>query len=112
MKPAVTNRHVVLEAPTRNPDGAGGYVESWDEVGQMWVYIKASTGRESSANLLTKSSVRYQIWVRGAGVTSPQRPKPEQRFRDGGRIYRIVAVKEADSFGRQLICHAEEEVVA
>jgi head-tail adaptor len=46
--------------------------------------------------------------VRGAPVGAPSRPVAGQRFREGARIYPILAVAEADPEGRYLVCHAEE----
>ncbi len=112
MGPATLNRALVLEDPVLNPDGAGGFVQSWVALGTIWADLRAATGREGAEQLLTRSSVRYLITVRGADHSSPRRPRPEQRFRDGDRIFRIQAVKEADAYGRFLICHAEEEVAA
>ncbi len=34
---------------------------------------------------------------------------PEQRFREGSRIYRILAVADVDTGGRFLECRAREE---
>jgi hypothetical protein len=56
--------------------------------------------------------VTYRIIVRASAVGAPSRPKPEQRFRDGSRIYKIAAVTEADPRGHYLLCVATEETVA
>jgi hypothetical protein len=55
--------------------------------------------------------VPYAIVVRGAPVGHPGRPAPEQRFRDGQRLFHIRSVAEHDANGRYLICISEEEVV-
>jgi len=55
------------------------------------------------------ASVAFRITVRGAAVGSPQRPRPEQRFRDGARVFVIVAVTERDPSGAFLTCFAREE---
>jgi hypothetical protein len=49
--------------------------------------------------------------VRHALVGHPERPLPQQRFRDGGRVFHIRSVAEHDPEGRYLICIADEEVV-
>jgi len=54
----------------------------------------------------------YRITVRAAPLNSPRRPRPEQRFRDGARLFRILAVGELDARGQYLVCFAQEEVVA
>jgi len=53
-----------------------------------------------------------RITVRAAPVGHAMRPRPEQRFREGARIFRITAVAEGDLRGRYLTCFVEEEVVA
>ncbi|MBV1903360.1 MAG: head-tail adaptor protein [Marinosulfonomonas sp.] len=106
------NRKLVLEAPVRIADGAGGHSETWQVQGTLWAQIKAGTGRESAGQFLTVSSVPYKIIVRAAPDGAPSRPKPEQRFREGNRVFRILAVSEFDAAAHYLTCHAREEVSA
>ncbi len=108
----VLNKELTLEHPVLNPDGAGGWVQSWVAQGTLWARLEAATGREKSANLSTRSVVRYNILVRGVPAGAPSRPGPEQRFTDGTRIWKITAVKEHDTRGQYLICHTEEEVAS
>lgn len=61
---------------------------------------------------MTLSSISFRITVRAAPHGAPSRPKPEQRFRAGNRIFRILAVGEADAGTHYLTCFAKEEVVA
>ena len=72
--------------------------------------MKAGTGRERAEEFLTVSSVPYRITVRAAPPGAMSRPRPEQRFREGSRIFRILAVAERGVDGRYLTCHAREEV--
>ncbi|MDQ2089141.1 head-tail adaptor protein [Marimonas arenosa] len=106
------SRRLVLETPDRVPDGAGGYVEGWTPLGEIWAQIAARTGREKQGEAVPVSNVGYRITVRGAPVGNSMRPQPDQRFRDGARLYRILAVTERDPDGRYLTCFAEEEVAA
>lgn len=108
----VLNRELTLESPVLNPDGAGGWVQTWITQGVLWAHVTAASAREKATNLTTRSTVRYNILVRGAPESAPSRPRPEQRFTDGARIWRITAVKEADPRGMYLTCHAEEEVAS
>ena len=57
-------------------------------------------------------TVTYRITVRAAPFGAPRRPKPEQRLREGARVFRIAAVAEDDADGRYLTCFAQEEVPA
>lgn len=111
MGPKLT-RKLVLEAPVQVADGAGGYRKDWQHLGEIWAEIKPGTGVEKAGEFVTLASVPLKIVVRGAPEGSPRRPKPEQRFREGARIYRILAVTERDAAGMYLTCFAREEVVA
>ncbi|MFD0859569.1 head-tail adaptor protein [Roseovarius aquimarinus] len=104
------NRRLVLEAPERGPDGAGGYIETWRRIGELWADIAARTGRETQDGTAALSSAGYRITVRAAPHGAPSRPKPEQRLRSGSRVFNITAVTEQDPQGRYLTCHATEEV--
>lgn len=106
------DRYLVLEAPTRVADGAGGYDVHWAALGALWAELAPGTGRERSGRAARMSRVPYRITVRGVPVGSAGRPQPDQRFRDGDRIFQILAVTEADPRARYLVCHAEEEIVA
>ncbi|MBU2993704.1 head-tail adaptor protein [Octadecabacter sp. 1_MG-2023] len=106
------NRQLVLEAPQRVADGAGGFNESWAALGIVWANVKARSGREKAGVAAPLSLVSYQIVVRAAPVGSDARPQAEQRFREGERYYRILSVTEDDADGRYLICTSQEETVA
>ncbi|SEW20694.1 phage head-tail adaptor, putative, SPP1 family [Aliiroseovarius sediminilitoris] len=112
MKRPVLNRKLTLEAPVRTPDGAGGFTQSWQAVGELWAEIKPRTGRERAAGLATVSTIAFRITVRAAPDGAPSRPEPDQRFRAGSRLFRILAVTEADVGAHYLTCFAQEEVSA
>lgn len=112
MSAPVLSRRLVLEAPVRVPDGAGGAIESWTSLGTLWADVRPRSGRERAQAGEPVSIMAYRIVVRGAPVGSAQRPAPEQRFRDGARLYLIRAVAEHDPAGRFLTCFADEEVAA
>ncbi|QYX56703.1 head-tail adaptor protein [Roseovarius sp. SCSIO 43702] len=104
------NRLLTLESPRRVADGAGGYAETWQEIGQLWGDISARTGREAVIGETPRSTTGYRITVRAAPHGAPSRPRPHQRFRDGARLYRIEAVTDRDPHARFLTCYCEEEV--
>lgn len=108
MKTPHFNRKLVLEAPQRTSDGAGGFSEAWQALGIIWgEVLPRGAGREVAA-----SELNLKVTVRAAPRGAPSRPTAAMRFRDGARIYRIEAVTEADSEGRYLVCFAKEEVGA
>lgn len=104
------NRQVTLEQATRVADGAGGFTQVWAPLGTLWADIKAGSGRERFATGVTRSTVPHRVVVRGAPDGASARPKPDQRFREGVRLFRILAVAEHDPDGRYLVCQTVEEV--
>lgn len=104
------NRKLVLERAVRIADGAGGFTQSWQQIGTLWAEIRAGSGRETKRDAMAVSRVPVRIFVRGAPLGSPRRPDAEQRFIEGGRVFRILSVTEADSRGQYLECRAVEEV--
>ncbi|WP_424940213.1 head-tail adaptor protein [Aliiroseovarius sp. S253] len=106
------NRKLSLEEPVRVADGAGGFTQSWQTLGELWAEVKHGSGRERAAGFATVSSIAFRITVRAAPDGAPSRPKPDQRFRDGSRIFRILAVTEAYAGAQYLTCFSQEEVSA
>lgn len=104
------NQALILETPQRISDGAGGYVEGWVALGTLWAEITARSGRETSLVGAAISRVGYRIVVRAAPFGTPERPRPQQRLRQGERTFNIEAVAEFDPNGRFLTCFADEEV--
>jgi head-tail adaptor len=103
-------RRLVLEAPERLPDGAGGFSETWLSIGEVWAEVTPLSGREvaSGGGVLSQSAQR--IVLRAAPEGSSMRPRPDQRLREGARIFTILAVTERDQNGRFLTCITREEV--
>jgi head-tail adaptor len=107
--PALTQA-LVLEAPERVADGAGGFTEGWIVLGTLWAEIAARTGREMARGGTAVSRMSHRITVRAAPFGAPSRPQAGQRLRDGQRVFVIEAVAERGTDGRYLTCFAAEEV--
>ncbi len=105
------NRKIVLEGRVRTPDGAGGFSDVWTPLGTLWAELKAGTGREAGEDFATLSRSGYRVIVRAAPYGASSRPKADQRFTIGDRVFTILAVAEADFDGRYLSCTTVEEVV-
>lgn len=104
-------RRLVLEAPERLPDGAGGFTVTWTALGTLWADVTARVGREDLLGGATRPRVRYRIVVRGAPIGAASRPRPEQRLREGARVFDILTVAEHDGGLRYLEVVAEEGVL-
>lgn len=112
MKPVRLNRKLTLETPESVADGAGGFTVNWVPLGEHWAEIRAGFGRETPQNFATISAVHYRIVMRAAPFGSPSRPRPEQRLREGNRVFLIQAVADLDPAGRFLTCFSFEEVAS
>lgn len=91
------NRRLVLEAPSNARDAAGGLVEGWTPVGDIWAAIEARSGRETVFGGRQGAKVTHVAEIRYAPPGSAQRPGAAQRFREGARVYAVLAVAEADA---------------
>lgn len=111
MTAPMLDRRLVLEGFQEVPDGSGGYDRLWQVLGTLWAEITPVSDREAVVGTAPVSVNLLRIVVRSAPHGAVERPRPEQRFRDGARLYRIVSVVEHDRAGRFLRCRAEEEVV-
>ncbi len=110
MRSPQLNRSLVLEAPLKVADGAGGYTRNWEPLGVLWAEVKAGSGRERAETAATVSRVPYRITVRAAPHGAPSRPVAGQRLREGSRIFQIFAVSDWGVNAAYLTCHAEEEL--
>lgn len=106
------NRRLTLERLVQSPDGAGGFGQEWQPSGLLWADIRAGAGTLEGGVVGRLGQVAYRITVRAAPPASAARPVPGNRFREGVRIFQILAVADRDPAGRYLICFAHEEVAA
>ena len=106
------NRPLVLEEAVSTPDGAGGVSVTWTALGTLWAEMRAGAGSEKLGPIAPEGRMLHRVFTRAAPQGSPQRPRPDQRFRDGARIFTILAVGEADPAGAYLISVVREEVPA
>lgn len=106
------SRRLTLEAAQRAGDGAGGFDETWVALGTLWADVKPRTGRLTRGETGEVSIGGFRIAVRGAPQGHSNRPVPGQRFRMGGRVFRIESVTEEEPAGLYLICECQEELSA
>jgi head-tail adaptor len=104
------NRPMALEEAQPTSDGSGGHELSWVTLGTHWTELRPGGGRELAGEIVPQGQMWFRIFLRAAPQGSVQRPRPQQRFRDEARVFRIVTVSEADPLGAYLVCHAREEV--
>lgn len=105
------NRRMALETIQSVPDGAGGFIETPQVLGYIWVNIDAKLGRVSAEDGVTLTSVPLKVTARSAPINSPQRLRPGQVLVESTRRFRILSVAEAGDDGKYLTCVAREEEV-
>ncbi len=104
-------RRLVLEGRESQPDGAGGFTVQWVPLGTLWADVTTRPGRQDFVAAKARPRVGTRILVRAAPVGAASRPTPEQRLREGTRVFTILTVAEHDRRGRYLEITAEEGVL-
>jgi head-tail adaptor len=104
-------RRLVLEERELAPDGAGGFATAWRPLGTVWAEVEPRAGREDLIGGRVVARMKYRMLLRAAPVDAPSRPRPEQRLREGARVFNILTVAEHDPAGRWLEIIAEEGVL-
>jgi SPP1 family predicted phage head-tail adaptor len=102
MNIAALRDRLTLEQPVRTPDGGGGASLTWEPVAELWAHMRPISGDERLRHDQIAGRLTHEVWLRHRpGVV------PAMRFRQGARIYEIVAVLEARHRTR-LKCLCEE----
>ncbi len=101
-RPGQMRRRVIVEAPQRISDGAGGFMETWAEVAAVWARVSARSGAERVRADRLASVVSHNITIRWRGDVLPT-----MRIKLGQRVFSIIATLE-DERRRILICECEE----
>lgn len=106
-------RRLTVESSERTADGSGGATVTWVPVGTLWADVTVRGDRKDDFVAgAQRPRVKYRIVVRGAPVGAPSRPRPDQRLREGSRVFSILTIAEADPEGRYLEIIAEEGVLS
>ncbi|MEA2905556.1 MAG: hypothetical protein QOI12_2943 [Alphaproteobacteria bacterium] len=89
--PGTLNRRLTLEASAETADGAGGVTRSYSVAATLWASVEPVSARGGVVADALGASVTHRIRLRtNADITL------RHRFRDGGTVYRIVAIRERD----------------
>ena len=84
------NRRLVLEAPIETDDGAGGVTRAYIALATVWAQVVPQSMRaDLSAQALGAAEFFRIVLRRRDGITGAH------RFREGERVYRIVAARES-----------------
>ena len=111
MKAPVLNRRFILEVRETQPDGQGGFEETWTPLGALWGELRGMTGRDVEREATALSLATFRITLRAAPPGAAERPTAGQRLKDGPRVFPIISVVDRDVEGRWLTCFTREETV-
>jgi SPP1 family predicted phage head-tail adaptor len=93
---------LTLEQPVRTPEGGGGASVAWQTLAEMWAHVRPITGDERLRHDQVAGRLTHRVSIRHRpGVA------PAMRFRQGVRIYEIVAVLDGP-LRTHLTCLCEE----
>ncbi|MBB5223489.1 head-tail adaptor [Amaricoccus macauensis] len=96
MSGAELSRRLTLEERVAIPDGAGGNIVDWRALGAVWAEVRPRFAREAFVGAQPRARVTYRIIVRSVPYGGASRPRPDQRFRDGARVFDILSVADRD----------------
>jgi SPP1 family predicted phage head-tail adaptor len=99
--PGQLNRRLVLETLVETADGAGGVARSYEVVTTLWASLTPRTANDNVAADALGASISHRIVIRYRDDLTLR-----HRFRDGARIFHLVAIRERDR--RFLDIDAEE----
>ena len=96
---------LVLQKELRMPDNMGGYIKSWQDIGELWAEIKPIGGLEMLFAGKNRASVTHKIWLRyRPGVDASMRLVYE------ARVFNIRSVFNIDERNDMLEVLVEEGV--
>src|SRR5258707_2584151 len=93
---------LVLENAVETDDGPGGVTIAYATVATLWAAVAPAAMRGDVVADATAATVTHRIVIRARDDVTTR-----HRFRDGDRIYRIVALR-GEGDGRFLEIQAEE----
>jgi SPP1 family predicted phage head-tail adaptor len=95
---------LTLEAPVESDDGEGGVARTWAAVSDVWAAIEPLSMDEKTITDRETPLLKYRITLRRRNDLTER-----NRFRLGGRILIVRAVRDPNERGEFLECLVEEE---
>lgn len=108
MKAPRLSTRLVLEQRVFSPDGAGGEADEWAVVGVHYAALEARSATEAEVGARRFGAVNHRATLRYAPHGAAARPRADQRFRAGERVFNILGVADADDRQQWLTCWLEE----
>ncbi|MDQ0319603.1 SPP1 family predicted phage head-tail adaptor [Pararhizobium capsulatum DSM 1112] len=93
-----------LERLVATPDGQGGEVKSFEQIGAVWARVEPLAAVTTDSGGVQQVTVTHEILVRHRGDLVSG-----MRFAKGLRRFLVQTVHDPDEDGRYLICRCTEE---
>jgi SPP1 family predicted phage head-tail adaptor len=93
------NQRARILSRTTEPDGAGGYTETWNPAATVWAKLESLSGDEAYVAQAIRTRARTRITVRRNPAIEPAR-----RVVIGTRTFRILDVLDDASPMLTLLC--------
>jgi SPP1 family predicted phage head-tail adaptor len=103
LDPGALNRRLTLEAPVESADDTGGVTRSYEAAALLWASVEPVSSRNGIEADAAGATVTHRIRIRFISDITLR-----HRFRDGGAVYRIVAMRDRDR--RFLDIDAEQRI--
>lgn len=103
INPGTLDRRLILEAPVEIADGAGGVTRDYQAITTLWAEVTPLAARSDVDADGRGATVTHRIVLRARPDITTR-----HRFREGERVYRIVAFRARDGRGRFLDISAEQ----
>lgn len=72
--PGEMDQRIVIQEEANTPDGAGGFVLGWVNVGsEFWAKVRAMSGKERSVSDQLEVPANYAVIMRNMSITEKQR---------------------------------------
>ena len=95
---------LVLEAPVRTPDGAGGHEVEWQTVAEFFAHVEPARASTTVVGDATRQQLTHRVTLRHREDVHPSM----RLLRNGQHVMRIDTVRDLDGTGRYLVCGCTE----
>jgi SPP1 family predicted phage head-tail adaptor len=85
------NKQILIQYPTKVPDGQGGFITTWVNAATVYAQISPVTAREQVWGMQTVMTISHTITIRYRSVL-----KASWRIKFGDRFFNIVSIINVD----------------
>jgi SPP1 family predicted phage head-tail adaptor len=103
LDPGRLTARLVLERPEQAGDGQGGAVTVYVEQARVWALVEPLRFAEEERGPGLAATVTHHVTLRARSDL-----QPGQRFRKGGRLFAITALRDPDETGRYALALCRE----